>query len=86
MLESMPENFCINEKDITNMTDKEYLKEFSKGPCNPSLVLPGLLSTKLSVIIDCPVLQKDNPRIFRQCGWNACEKKFYEVSNIILFN
>ena len=75
----MPPNFCINGKDTKTLNDKEYLKEFSKGPCNPTMVLPGLLSTKLSVKIDCEILKNDDPRIFEKCGWNACTKHYYEV-------
>jgi hypothetical protein len=71
---------CINKKDPSTLSNKEYLKEFAAGPCNPSLVLPGLLSTKLIVQIDCKELREKNPRMFRECGWNACEKKWYQVS------
>jgi hypothetical protein len=75
----MPKNFCLEGKDINTLSDKEYLKAFAKGPCSPTLVLPGLLSTKLSVKIDCLELKSQNPRVFKQCGWNACTKHYYEV-------
>jgi len=78
----MPKNFCINERDPESITDKEYLKAFAEGPCNPTLVLPGLLSTKLVVTIDCEELRSKNPRIFRECGWNACQKSWYHVRKI----
>jgi hypothetical protein len=79
LLQEMPKNFCLNQQEIEEMSDKEYLKEFAKGPCSPTLILPGFLSTKLNVEIDCKELKEKNPRVFEQCGWNACSKHSYEV-------
>lgn len=35
------------------------------------------MGTKLTVEIDCEVLQKENPKIFYDCGWNTCENYLY---------
>ena len=70
--------FCTNGKDPSNLSKKEILIEFSKSPCSPLVVLPGILSTKLSVEIDCNTLKTKNPEVFNACGWNSCKKEFYE--------
>jgi hypothetical protein len=71
---------CINNKDPSSLSDKEYLKEFAAGPCNPTMILPGLISTKLMVEIDCEELMEKDPETFFACDWNACENKLNEVS------
>lgn len=83
-LNKMPSNFCVNGKDPTIMTNKQYLREFSKGPCSPNVILPGLLSTKLLVTIDCQELKSFDPTTFNLCGWNSCSKRIFEVSYIHL--
>lgn len=80
LIQQIPENYCSNEKSPSAMSTKEYLKEFAKGPCSPTIVLPGLLSVKLVVSIDCEELRVNDPDAFAVCGWNACQKKSYEVS------
>ena len=79
LIQAMPKNFCLGGQNNAYLSNKGYLKAFAKGPCSPTLILPGFLSTKLSVKIDCVELQSKNPRIFQQCGWNACSKHYYEV-------
>lgn len=39
------------------MSEKEYLIEFSKGPCSPIIIIPGLTGTKLIVEINCEELR-----------------------------
>jgi hypothetical protein len=65
---------CINKKDPSTLSDKEYLKEFAAGPCSPTMILPGLISTKLMVQIDCEELMDKNPKTFSACLWNGCKK------------
>lgn len=40
-------NYCLNEKH--ELTTKEKMIEFAKGPCSPIMMIPGILSTKLRV-------------------------------------
>ncbi len=69
---------CLNGQDPSKLTKKQYLIEFAKGPCSPTVLIPGTLSTKLTLTIDCKMLQKEEPEIFQKCGWNSCSKKFWE--------
>lgn len=79
LIQAMPSGFCVGEKDARALGDKEYLKEFARGPCNPTILLPGLLSVKMVATIDCEVLRAHDPDTFAQCGWNACKKNAFEV-------
>ena len=60
----MDDNHCLNGKIRNNLSLKENLIEFARGPCNPIVLIPGLLSTKLMVKIDCQKLQQFNSEIF----------------------
>ena len=75
---NFPKNYCLNLKNPEEMLKKDILKEFAKGPCSPLMLVPGVMATKLILEIDCEKLRKFEPETFSQCGWNACEKKFYE--------
>lgn len=44
---------CTNGKNPNVLTTKEYLIEFSKGPCAPLIIIPPLTGSKLVVKIDC---------------------------------
>lgn len=65
---------CTNGLDPRIMTTKEYLIEFSKGPCSPFIIIPPLTGSKLVVKIDCEKLREKNPQIFKTCGWTTCDK------------
>ena len=69
---------CTNGKDPVTLTNKEYLKEFSKGKCSPFVIVPAMTAAKLKLLINCEVLKKENPEIFNSCGWNSCKKQIYE--------
>ena len=62
------------------MSHKAYLKAFALGKCNPTVIVPGLISTRLSVKIDCKVLQKESPKVFKTCGWDSCSKNIFNVN------
>lgn len=76
--EYKPSYFCLNGKDPSSLTNKEVLKEFAKGKCSPIIIIPGLLSSKLTIDIECEELQKYHPLLFSSCGWTHCHKKWYE--------
>ena len=69
---------CLNGKNPSDLNNKNYLKEFSKGPCSPFIVIPCWTGSKLVVTINCPILKKHNKKIFSTCGWTHCKKKFWE--------
>ena len=51
---------------------KEYLKAFAKGPCNPTIFIPGITASKLKVVIDCMEMKLYNFDLFSACGWSSC--------------
>lgn len=74
----LPNNHCLQGKNPKKMSLKENLKEFAKGPCSPLLLTPGLFATRTIIEIDCDLLRKTEPDVFSVCGWNTCEKRFWE--------
>ena len=80
LIGNFPKNYCIGRRNPDDMTHKEYLHAFSQGKCNPTVIVPGLISTKLIVEIDCEVLLKENPKLFEYCGWERCARSFWHVS------
>jgi hypothetical protein len=63
---------CTQGKNPSDLTRKEYITEFAKGPCSPAVVLPGIGGSKLRVEIDCEKFKAANPVDFKQCGWKRC--------------
>ena len=72
---------------------------FAKGPCKPVIVVPGIFSTRLSLIIDCQKLKADKDTQMLEdvkyfCGMRSlCKNPTDEVifddfwySNIITIN
>ena len=37
------------------------------------MLIPGFLSTKLTIEIDCEVLRDDDESTFSECGWDSCK-------------
>ncbi|CAD8105005.1 unnamed protein product [Paramecium sonneborni] len=71
-------NVCTNGKDHTKMSLETYMNEFINGPCQPAVLVPGLIGTALQVKIDCETLQTKRPDIFENCGWQTCSaSKFW---------
>lgn len=75
---NLPKDFCLNSKKKSDLTKKQILKEFASGPCNPIILAPGVMSSKLVIQINCKQLKEKEPNTFSQCGWDACEKSKYE--------
>ena len=67
-------NVCIDGKDITKQSKKEYLEAFIRGPCAPTIVIGGIFGTRLKITIHCEEFKQNNPFIFEQCGWSTCDK------------
>jgi len=70
---------CTNGTDPLSLSKHDYLTAFAQGPCAPVAVIPGITGSKLIARIDCPVLKESNPKLFADCGWNACEKGFLKL-------
>ena len=65
---------CTKGKNPLLMTAKEYMKAFAAGPCSPTVVLPGIMGTKLRVeVTSCPTLQAADPTTFAACNWTSCD-------------
>lgn len=77
-LKSFPENFCLNKIPKKDLTKKQILIEFAKGPCSPLMLVPGVMGSKLTVEINCEELKLNEFDVFKSCGWTDCEKKRYE--------
>lgn len=67
-------NICYDGQDPTSWSEKKKLSEFSKGPCSPLFMVPGIGASDLIVQIDCQMLKKSDPNTFEKCGWNSCTK------------
>lgn len=78
LLMTKSENECINGKDPSKLSEKEYLIEFSKGVCSPFIIVPSMTGSKLIAQIDCEVFKKENLEVFQTCGWTDCKKEIYE--------
>lgn len=66
-------NFCTNGKSASSMDYKTYMAEFGKGPCSPTVIVPGILASVLRVqITDCEAFKSANPDTFSKCGWKQC--------------
>lgn len=66
---------CTGGKDPSKMTRKDYLVAFAKGPCNPVLLVPAMLTAKLLVeITNCENFRKNHPETFKLCGFTDCSK------------
>ena len=81
----------LKEKyDITNNQPKEDIR-FIMGKCHPVVLIPGMLSTKLQVRINCDKLYSEEKDIFKKvrffCGDNICpfpEKRPYEEHDLFI--
>lgn len=83
---SESESCLVSEEETTKILEKKYdiygkeVKEeirFIVGKCHPVLLIPGMLSTKLQVRINCKKLSNDEPDIFKKirfyCGQEVCK-------------
>ena len=66
---------CTDGTDPKKMTYIGYMKAFSKGPCSPVIIIPGITGSKLEAEVTCEVLREKNPDLFNACGWKDCENK-----------
>ena len=76
---SIQPNLCTNGKYFSIKDNKAYLREFAKGPCSPLMILPGLVTSKMVIEVDCEELQSKSTDIFNKCGFTHCEKEIWEV-------
>ena len=72
LLKSSEKNICTGGVDPSSLSLKAYLAAFAAGPCAPTMVLPGLVGSRLRIIIDCEVLKSTDPATFAACGWTSC--------------
>ena len=67
-------NICVGGVDPDTLSIKEYVKAFAEGPCAPTILVPALNGSWLHILIDCEILRRTDPDIFKTCGWNTCKK------------
>ena len=60
---------CTGGQDPSTLSNQEYVRAFAAGPCNPTVVLPGIAGSKLVATIDCKKFKKSSPSTFKACGW-----------------
>ena len=77
------QNICIGGVPPDSLSNKEYARAFAKGPCSPTVALPGITASKLLAVIDCEELREEDPKTFKACGWNTCN---YWLSFIPFFS
>lgn len=63
---------CTNGIMPSQLTPSQYLEQFAKGPCSPTVALPGIMGSKLVAEIECEAFQKGDPETFSACGWTGC--------------
>jgi lecithin-cholesterol acyltransferase len=76
-ISSGPQNICTGGKDLSKLSNAEYLHEFAQGPCTPIVAVPGLAASKLKISIDCPTLSNHHPDIMKICGWDNCFDSYF---------
>ena len=67
-------NGCTSTRSFSQNQNKQYLKAFAEGNCSPVILIPGIGATKLIAKINCKILQKKSPKIFKACGWESCNE------------
>lgn len=78
-LKNLEPNSCTNGKNPVELSPSQYIREFAAGPCNPTVISPGIMGSKLVAKIDCEKLLKNDPTTFADCGWNGCNKIIHTV-------
>lgn len=63
---------CVGGKNPEKMSMKDYLTAFGAGPCSPIVLTPGIGGSNMNILIDCQQLRSNDPKLFEDCGWNAC--------------
>jgi hypothetical protein len=71
-LMAVSKNVCTNGEKPSSLSTTSYLQEFGKGPCAPTVFIPGIAASLLHVQIDCNKLKSSDPFTFGQCGWTSC--------------
>ena len=79
-LGGLPKFLCTNGKDPNTLNSKQYVDEFSAGPCSPVILLAGIGGTKMHIEIACETFKANNPLEWQTCGWSSCSDSFFSNS------
>lgn len=79
-LGGLPKFLCTNGKDPNSLNSKQYVDEFSAGPCSPVILLAGIGGTKMIIEITCETFKANNPIEWQACGWSSCTDSFFSNS------
>ena len=61
---------CLGGKNPSSQSYRQYLDEFSRGPCKPVILVPGITGTRIQIEIDYDLLKVEHPEIVKTCNWN----------------
>lgn len=65
---------CTGGVNPSRLSHREYMEAFTKGPCAPVIMAPGIGGSVLQVIVDdCEAFRASNPTGFQNCGWKSCD-------------
>lgn len=74
-------NVCVGGLDPEDLSHRKYLEAFARGPCKPVMMVPGIVSTRLSIKINYEEVKKYHPEIVAACHWNDSDHE-KDVQNI----
>lgn len=60
---------CSGGKDPMSLSPKQYLLEFSKTKCTGLLIVPCMVSTRLTLDMDCKLAEANYPKLFKDCAF-----------------
>ena len=63
---------CTGGKNPKYMLKHSYLEAFEKGPCSPTVFVPGIMGSLMIAEINCKELRSKRPQLFKDCGWKRC--------------
>ena len=66
-------NICTNGRDAVLLNNRDYISEFTSGPCAPVMLGSGIGGSVLQIRIECEKLRLLDPDTFLGCGWVDCK-------------
>ena len=67
---------CSGGKDPTSLSPKAYLLAFAKTKCTGLMIVPCMVSTRLTIDMDCKLAELNYPKLFADCSFKSnCKGK-----------
>lgn len=72
---------CLRKVDIPEHQEANRKSiEFIAGPCQPVVLVPGIMGTKIQVkVTDCDLLKANHKEIYDSCFKNSCKKQTFTL-------